>query len=377
MEQCFDFLSSFDAVKSVLSLLDTARKGRLADISPQILKPLAGQQALVIHDHVYALIGLFDRKPMYHILPAYDQPVAQAYIDFTYKLMSQDNDINILAHCIGIMSNPLSLPSWVPDYSQTYRIRDIGSSFLKNMTRGGVKYRGDVGLQISSHGMLRVPGCILDDVVYAQPTLLDFGPVSGSRLEKDVAYAHSYHKLWRSVFELEEDNNSVYIGGGNLEDAYWNVTSSHESRRDPPWGETGRCWLTQNDLCILRNWYRLQAWQDDYTMDKETRRFLEQYHAKVGLIGPDYLFRTRKGYIGITNRSACPVPGDKLALIPTASQSFLLRLKEGHAGAYQMVSEVYVHGLQEVRKTDDPFEDIKAGHVHERLATEWKAIWLC
>ena len=144
-------------------------------------------------------------------------------------------------------------------------------------------------------------------------------------------------------------------------------------------GVPGTGWLKKEHVDAFQRWYEAQSRRgsvspDDIAMFRKHTRMVAHLQNR-------YLFRTSKGYIGVTAREISPTIGDSVFLIPTASQSFIMRSVGDPANnVYKLISSAHLQGMQKRPKmVEDNYwfskEDANV-HPHAELGTYSDTIWL-
>lgn len=128
-----------------------------------VFRVFADRQCYNPRDKIYSLLGFLRDEPP--IVPDYNQSVGEIYVKAFCAMIKQKKGSLSTLLGEGFNSGNLGLPSWVPDFSGTYRepryslTRAFRADPLFNASRGRP---GNV--EIVDEKMLQVAGCCIDRV---------------------------------------------------------------------------------------------------------------------------------------------------------------------------------------------------------------------
>jgi hypothetical protein len=130
------------------SLTMTVKEGINKSNLFELLVRFWDSECSVHHDKVYALFSLCQDQALLDSIPVdYSISVAELYIEVTRGMLMRESRLDLLAFCpAGILSERLSLPSWVPDWSRKPDPMPIGYEEWQDGTG-------------SDYGKVRLPFC--------------------------------------------------------------------------------------------------------------------------------------------------------------------------------------------------------------------------
>ncbi|OIW25713.1 HET-domain-containing protein [Coniochaeta ligniaria NRRL 30616] len=335
-------------------------------------------------DHIFAVLGMWDasqicRGTSFQIKPDYDSPVADIYVHATYMAIYEARDLGML----GLVEDSTfrddpELPSWVPDYRKGHRMLP-----LTNQVRSGTRsnrWKASDGLiwNRPSTSMwsrtLPVEGLLVDVVDDIGPT---YAEIDGEFLLKDLLslvarYPYARYPsqcvspseaFWRTIIqdtfrEQPADNDAarnafVAAAVGKMRDLEAEIAAVGEAMGGGAFApyrvEMEQFMLLREQT--LRILARLETEapfdgvidaltkaqrQSESTRDRED--FEESF--RIAYYGRR-MFRTRKGYFGITAQSLHQ--GDCVWVLAGADTPFVLsRLQDEN---WRVVGEAYVFGI--------------------------------
>ncbi|KAF7512446.1 hypothetical protein GJ744_001381 [Endocarpon pusillum] len=191
---------------------------------------------------------------------------------------------------------------------------------------------------------------------------------SGSFLMGLVTTKRITHHQWRAFFGLTRGiQDAPYPGGGRLEDAYWRTVTRQMHK---PWDlQLGdQIWISRDMIEACIKWF---AGPEAAPLGSQEQFRL--YHRGLSASEVDHLFKTARGYMGVSQGPTVPKVGDQVFLLAGASMPFVLRACEISAcnTRFQLVCESYVHGVMERRGVS---VEEAATELEERLGNS--VLWL-
>ena len=290
-------------------------------------------------DKVFALCGLTNAE----ILPDYSQSVPNVLIQTARHLAKKhqrewisgtpngSRKIFSLLYSAGIVSQQYSLPSWVPDWSISQKVRQLWRSEGVGYDAGGDSM---LKFDILPSDQIRLSGVLLDTIETMGKAL---GEVSGDDcIVLGAWFDESKH--------LAERLPKIYRTGESLSKAYKRTLMADRAGGNPH--------------------YR-RANSNDIETHHRALRFLYQkrlnYHQGLSFIEPTIVhkalsegwyksivnecrgrafFISREGYIGLVPHGA--KQGDMIAVLLGGVVPVVLRPK---AQGFILVGECYVHGI--------------------------------
>ncbi|RSL86507.1 hypothetical protein CDV31_016390 [Fusarium ambrosium] len=325
-------------------------------------------QSTEIRDRVYGLLGLFD--PGFMVVD-YDLPVEEIFRKFTEAAINKPGDLGILKR-FGLGPYSESLPSWVPDFTDTVTAgtlprhnwyppyRDDGKEGYDYRTADGTRFHVDSrdltakvlpGLAFRPGGALAVKGKIIDTIYAIGPELsaeIAFTPGTTS-------FAHVM-KEWESLTATLAARWDPKLASSASEAFAATLEASHGAEIlsiDVGFVQ----WYRHNGLGILEaedptrfiREHEFYLWWMDVGKDKEgdgkkkLGSELKEFAKKMELAcyGRRF-FTTEKGSMGLAGPRARV--GDTIVYLPGGDQAFVLRRREDGAG-WTMAHDCYLYGL--------------------------------
>ncbi len=340
---------------------------------------LTRQLASVPHDHLYAFLGLLNPRLSCQIIPDYTEDVASVFRKFAFAWMMFRGDAGLLEEAVGMKENNFGLPSWTPDFSDTKNDRVlVGARFAVN-------HQLQPGFELTGDGF-GVRAFCLDRIIACRPFRSDSLFMDEYDI-RDSPGALVCHREWRKFFNMREvpNDEDMYVGGGTLEDAYWRTLAMERyyTQND---AVRGRQWLLQEHIDACKRWLTGTLESPAAVSPTDPQRHAENYNARLSVYKNNaQLFRTRLGYIGITNSESLLHVNDSIFLIATTASASILRPAPSStpSNAYKLVTSAYVHGTmvrgitpEESSEELPTLDDHNLTHPHMKLATSWEKIWL-
>ena len=349
--------------------LSRKHKGDLHWPSIEELMTMTAQLTSVPHDHVYAILGTLGPALTWRMVPNYAMSVKDVFQEFAFAYMNLEDSAILLTQSICLRPNSFCLRSWVPDFST--RLLD-GVMFFGNLPTVFIENdQAKPNFCMTKEGLLGIDAFCMDFIVDCRRVEVDNGKLRSLDIDTDRALAH--HRVWRKFFQLQHLGESLYVGGGEPEEAYWRTMCAGQV--------SGTSWLLRKHIEACSNWYA----SGSRSVTPEDEQIAKHFNRDLKLLRKHRLFRTAKGYFGLTCSHSAAQVGDKVFLIAGTANPFLLRRCRAmdDRAVYKLVGAAYVHGtmLRAVRP-DHVYEELPAidresyVHLHMRIATSWNRVWL-
>ncbi|KAB5585121.1 heterokaryon incompatibility protein-domain-containing protein [Coniochaeta sp. 2T2.1] len=332
-------------------------------------------------DHIFAVLGMWDasqsyRGTTYQIKPDYDSPVADVYVHATYMATYEAQNLGML----GLVEDSTfrddpELPSWVPDYRKGHRMLP-----LTNQVRSGtrsIRWKASDGLIWNRPSTsqwsrsLPVEGLLVDVVDDIGPT---YAEINSEFLLKDllsllVKYPFVIYPgqtfspseaFWRTVvqdtFREQPANNdtarAAFVAAAvgkmrDLEVEMATLQNSMPGSSSPYQAEIDQLKFSHMQTMVQLSHLSSQAPFDQVISALAARELLNSQDKddfdeafRIAYYGRR-LFRTRKGYFGITAQSLHQ--GDCVWILAGADTPFVL--SKLHHDYWRLVGEAYVFGI--------------------------------
>lgn len=365
-----EVINSYVALSSMLS---RKCQGNLGWPTTGELTIWTAQLASVQHDHVYAILGTLAPALAQRVVPNYAMSVSDVFRDFAFAYMHVRNSGRLLARSTCLKPNDPHIPTWVPDFS-TFPVMDLTSEMFQENDQVEPEFC------MTKEGLLGVNAFHMDHIVDCRPVKVDGETLFD--LGVDIDRALDYHRVWREFFKLHESDKSSYVGGGQIEEAYWRTMCLDRYNAKHPYEIGYGCpWLLQKHIAACSSWYASRH----VSAASEDEHFVQQWNRCLAMLGKHQLFWTAKGYFGVADTESVAEPGDEVFLIAATANPFLLRRCRAmdDRTVYKLVGAAYVHGtMLRLVTPDDVCEELPAinyesyVHPHMRIATSWDKVWL-
>ena len=334
---------------------DTTREGEQHNIVQAlgIFQTLSRLNATDPRDKVYGCLGLLpDFEEL--ILIDYNSPVETVYAVTTYALFCQMKCFVPLCYK-STKSEIVSteLPSWSLDFSHAfYKDKALFDYFSA---------AGEWGSWTAPrlvYPLLWMRSTFFDEIVSTHHVDPEIEADMGDWY--DVTRQRFLHTRWRSFFglELDKTRHETYVGGGSMENAYWRTVICDLCRRDvfPTWSR-----VQFKDINPFVKWIRNPKSHDIRRLDPDwdQNRFVVAYHTALSsatVTKNAYLFRTKRGFIGMSTRTSDLQAGDHLHFIHRGNVPFALRpvRHDNRESVFELVSQCYVHGIMDGEAFTEP-----------------------
>jgi hypothetical protein len=325
-----------------------------------------------LRDKIYALCGLSsDAGPgALDVVIDYDRDVEEVFKTTAIAMLKHTQKLDVLSFARrAVEYRCLSLPSWVPDwiradFAESVRMRsESGSRVL--LQHEATPPHLDASVDFAeADNVLGLSGHVFDDIAEVGHVIEPYAEV---RWAKAIARLPAYHGIfdnWEQVAQAR--SKTKYVTGDDILDAYWQTLCAG---------------YTPDGFAVAKNnfrvWDRVIRKRVRYLRKLDPQAFPSLVHilsfllvvpivmsiVKLGgveklknfpkMMGASMhrrLFRTTKGYIGLSPRLARK--GDCIGLFKGGMVPFVIR-PEG--SRWQLVGDCYVHGIMK----GEAFEELK------------------
>ncbi|EEU37988.1 uncharacterized protein NECHADRAFT_95927 [Fusarium vanettenii 77-13-4] len=324
-------------------------------------------QSSEVRDRVYGLLGLFDPGFM---AVDYDLPVEDIFRQFTEAAIRRTGDLGILKW-FGVGPLSKSLPSWVPDFTDTVTVgtlpqrrwyhsyQDGGEDGYSYRTADGTRSKvspsdvtGNVlpGLAFRPDGLLAIKGKIIDTIRAIGPELS-----AGTTFAPGTESFARIMKEWESLAATltTEWNTSLASSVSTAFAATISAAQPVELRSVDVgfvqwYRHNGSGVLEAADPALFIREHEFYLWwlgvgkekerKGNYNLGYEFSEFADKM--ELACYGRCF-FTTEKGNMGLAGPQAHV--GDQIVYLPGGDQAFVLRRRDD--GGWTMAHDCYLHGL--------------------------------
>ena len=335
------------------------------------------------HDKIYGILQLASDANQNYVNIDYTIDASRIYTDFTVSHISKCNSLNILYACTRSGgTSDLTLPSWVPDWTQPCHHSPFFSIELPSNAAGASEIQlrfEDDNTSLFIHGKLV-------DTIHTVEELRRIPRV------RDSSHSSSRTRIWDS----KHMENFAYSGRKSHEwilnamqiafpdqtctpemyEALWRTwicNSTHEGTRPPPsWGERFSRYIQSQTVPpddkaaqqgFLREWSRQNRDRYDLRLTVEDEDPHMHEIAKVDDFNScsgrwcfnRRFFRTVAGRFGWAPDKARP--GDRICVFYGGDYPFVLREGEDGGGCHEIIGDGYLHGFMDGEAMDCTLEE--------------------
>ncbi|KAJ4316291.1 hypothetical protein N0V84_007936 [Fusarium piperis] len=344
-------------------------------------------QSTEVRDRVYGLLGLFD--PGFMVVN-YDLPVEDIFRQFTEAAIRKTGDLGILKR-FGLGPYSKSLPSWVPDFTDSVAVgtlprrqwyppfRDGGEEGYAFRTEDGT--RSTVGsydltskvlpgLDFRPGGVLAIKGKIIDTIRALGPELLadtTFAPGTAS-------FSHVMRE-WESLAatlatrwdpSLASSVSQAFAGTLIAADGY--EILSTDVGFVQWYRHNGSGILEVEDPALFLREHEFYLWWQSVGKDKEDQDQNDLGHEfnefadkmELACYGRRF-FTTEKGSMGLAGPRARV--GDTIVYLPGGDHAFVLRRRDDGTG-WTMAHDCYLYGLNPYALFEDEEHVVEEFLIH-------------
>ena len=322
------FLAKMRMVRGLGRVMTNYAANRLVPISLALMS--RERKATDPRDHFYAITGLmknpFTGKPL-GPTPDYRLDPGKFFREQTLNLMQQSSSISGLDYAIGVGNpNPLSLPSWVCDWSQ-----DKMRGWLSTPSNASKGHKHQ--FQQTADSDFVISGVMID-VVSKLGNLVDPGNAEDIAIKVEE---------WKHLAGTHQAFDIFTV----LRATFFDVIMSKE-------GEHRR--LNTRDVALIGQWW------SQWILGKKRRPqphedpdiFTTHSHFGYEMKRDSRVFATREGYFGVGPRTVAV--GDRIFIVKGARVPLILRNLEGNSvnkyspqicRDYSYVGRCYLHGCMD------------------------------
>ncbi|KAJ4178898.1 hypothetical protein NW755_012828 [Fusarium falciforme] len=343
-------------------------------------------QSSEVRDRVYGLLGLFDPGFM---AVDYDLPVEDIFRQFTEAAIQRTGDLGILKW-FGHGPRSKSLPSWVPDFTDTVTVGTLPQRHWYPSYREGGKGDYDYrtadgtrssvspreltdkvlpGLAFRPGGVLAVKGKIID-------TVRAIGP----ELSAGTAFAPGTESFARIIKEWESLAATLTTEWNlSLASSVSTAFAATISAAQPPelrsvdvgfvqwYRHNGSGVLEAADPTMFLREHEFYLWwlgvgkeegEEDYHLGYEFNEFADKM--ELACYGRRF-FTTEKGNMGLAGPRARV--GDRIVYLPGGDQAFVLRRRDDGTG-WTMAHDCYLYGLDPYALFEDEEHLVEEFLIH-------------
>ena len=321
------FIAKMRVVRDLGRVMTEYAANRLVPIQLALMS--RDRKATDPRDHFYAITGLM-KNPITGLplgpIPNYHLDPEQLFREQTLNLMQQSNSINGLEGAIGVGTpNPLSLPSWVCDWSQ-YKM--VGWRSTLYNASSGHKHQ----FQQSPNSTFVISGATIDVVS-------KLGDLVDADSAEDIAVKV---EEWKHLAGTHQIFNISTVLRTAFFDMIMSTKGEHRRLKTRDGAVIGQWWWQW----ILGKKRTPQAYEDP---DIFTTHFNFGYQMKRNRV-----FATREGHLGVGPRTIAV--GDRIFIVKGAQVPFILRSLYGNSVDdsfpqiycdYSFVGRCYLHGCMD------------------------------
>lgn len=361
LDQRYPLMIDGSIQNAVLNLLhlggvsDMTSEGKQHDIvqALETFLALSKLNATDPRDKVYGCLGLLPGFEELIIID-YNFPVEAVYAITTYALFCRMKCFKPLCYKSTKRETvSLELPSWSLDFIHDFQ---NGHVLFNHFSAAGEW--GSWSAPRLVYPLLWIRGTFFDEVVSTHHVVPDIKADSGKW--NLVSKQRFWHTRWRSFFGLDLDKTAhkAYAGGGSMENAYWRTVVCDLCTYD---NFRSKSRIQLKDINLFVKWIRnpeshsLRHWYSDWDQNRPAEIYLLAMHA-VNIQQNAYLFRTKRGFIGMSAGTSDIQAGDYLHFIHRGEVPFALRpvRHDNRESVFELVSQCYVHGIMDSEAFIEP-----------------------
>lgn len=283
-------------------MLYRKRKGHLHWPTVTDLTAMTAQLASVQHDHIYAILGTLEPTLAQRVVPNYAMNVSDVFQEFAFGYMDFMKSASLLTRSICLRPSSFHLPSWVPDFST--RQLDILEASAFASARFHENDQFEPKFCMTKKGLLGINAFCMDLIIDSRPVEVNDETLSDLGVDTDKALEH--HSVCREFFQLRELGESSYVGGGKAEEAYWRTLCFDRYDESEYPAYSGGPWLLQKHVAACSSWYASR----NVNLPREDEHIAKHFNRNLVLLRKNHLFRTAKGYFGMTDLDCAAEIGD-------------------------------------------------------------------
>lgn len=294
-------------------------------------------------DAIFAMMDTKFTSKYQSLEPDYSRSRADVYKDFTRAHIQETQGLRVLDY-VSHPDSELFKPSWVPRWDKKTSGSVIGVDCYFNASKGSESFlqRVDIQKLVSSEELV-VSGIIFDEIVTSSDSLINSKLSLDPHKNAARPGPTSCKKEWESLLQptAHYQTQDVYLDayaatltcGYNLDQTRVN----EDQRRD----EFAHFLddATQGQL-------RIPAWNGSDNQDTSAEFDPFKFRRTVNIwTRRRRMFWTAQGYIGMG--PSCAKEHDNIAILFGGNVPFIIRQSVRQPDKYQLVGEVYVHGIMD------------------------------
>ncbi|KAM0428469.1 hypothetical protein ACHAPT_006829 [Fusarium lateritium] len=339
-------LSGFDADNHVRRL----QKLKAGSDPMSIMRYSRVCQTSEVKDRVYGILGLFEPG---FIIVDYDLPMEEIFRRFTEALIRLTGNLRVLRHS-SVGPDSKSLPSWVPDYTDTKTVGILPQGHGKYSSGSKRALTEEVlpGLAFRDGGALVIKGKIIDTIQALGPSLsaeTSYAPGTEAFVQVMVA--------WESLVVTLIPRWQQSLASSVTKAFAFTLTATYQNQGnfDIDVGFTqwyrhcGTGILEAADPAMVLRDYEFYEWwvgvgQDGDAKTPEDISYCLRRFANcmdLACYGRRF-FTTERGSMGLAGPRARA--GDHIVFLPGGDQPFVLRRRDDRTG-WTMANDCYLYGL--------------------------------
>jgi hypothetical protein len=334
-------------------------------------------------DRVYGLYGMLQEFGLKLPQPSYLKATGEVYWEFTVAMCQHTASLDILTLVSSINADP-STPSWVPDYSEVFRVGDhIGNYRATGKSESHFYFTHD-GRRLVARGAIIDVVRAKSDLTAWQPdpseSVLDDGPlvnldegyeqtICAFRDWIKVLYKYctldvydNYEGLFRALSETLTGGTTIlaecghYTGTLNTSIHHWlgvlsgegdhsaevAIARSHQEIREHFYDDPKRRHITDSE-----------EWQTLRDL-KHTPCTAGLHHAIWMVMRDKTFFVTSRGYMGNAHTSIRA--GDGVVLLEGVTKPLILRPSETSPLDWELVCPAYIEGAMKGELWDEKID---------------------
>ena len=288
-------------------------------------------------DKIYGFLGLAPDYQKLNIQVDYDKSPHEVFTDAARALL-QHNYTDILAWCQFPKDQP-NLPSWVPDFSSTFR-EPYGSYKCRQLMEPLFSASGSRDVHISPENSIKESSTIT-----MSGLTLDTINERGSVLENDDPQVVTLflNEIARYCTQAQRAPRPISQAPQFWSEALWRIPCA-----DQEFHAAGR---RRAELAAQSGFHEMIARYNNETSayeDPVRTAAFTGYHTALQYLYGLRPFISMHGYVGLAPKHA--LPGDKICVIFGAIVPFVLRKMPGKG--FELMGEAYVHGVMDGEAMD-------------------------
>lgn len=302
-------------------------------------------------DKIYGLLGMLRSEDARLIVPNYSNSVPKVYEEAVLKIIGHTRKLQIFSQLYpqsvaGITTT--KLPSWVPNWTSSYRQLDFQAAALRFEMIGQYEASATSSAQIRSikQGKIALRGIMFSSCAkFSELNCLITGGLKGGL---DLAGITTYPNR-----PYANSSSTTYY------DAYWQTLCC--SILPPPSDLNGAERLRRSNYSCQRSWY--EAWLNQDPSDPDTlpsgptsseTAYSSVTSSEISTFRGFFCIATAMRKLFISEKEEwlglAPMDaevGDRIALLEGGNVPYILRQKPGQENEWLIIGDAYVHGIMD------------------------------